>query len=59
MKARWFNNHVCKTKEKLLERLDHAILEVMDKPEKTNIPPLSERYSDKRSKPLLLNLEYL
>jgi len=37
MKARWFNNHVCKTKEKLLERLDldQAILEVIDKPEKT------------------------
>ena len=28
-------NHVCKNKEKLLERLDQAILEVIDKPEKT------------------------
>jgi transposase len=35
MKAGWFNNHVCKTEEKLLERLDQAILEVSDKPEKT------------------------
>jgi hypothetical protein len=35
MKARWFNNHVCKPEEKLLERLDQAILEVIDKPEKT------------------------
>ena len=35
MKARWFNNHVCKTEEKLLERLDQAILEVTAKPEKT------------------------
>jgi hypothetical protein len=35
MKARWFNNDVCKNEEKLLERLDHAILEVIDNPEKT------------------------
>ncbi len=35
MKARWFNNHVCKNEEKLLERLDQAILEVIDNPEKT------------------------
>ncbi len=35
IKARWFNNHVCKTEEKLLERLDQAILDVSDKPEKT------------------------
>jgi len=35
MKARWFNNHVCKNGEKLLERLDQAILEVIDYPEKT------------------------
>ena len=35
IKAHWFNNHVCKTEEKLLERLDQAILEVSDKPEKT------------------------
>jgi transposase len=35
MKTRWFNNPVCKTEEKLLERLDQAILDVIDKPEKT------------------------
>jgi hypothetical protein len=35
MKARWFNNHVCKNEEKLLERLDQAILEVIDNPAKT------------------------
>jgi len=34
MKARWFNNHACKIKEKLLERLNQAILDVID-PEKT------------------------
>lgn len=35
MKARWFNNHVCKNEEKLLERLDQAILDVIDNPKKT------------------------
>jgi uncharacterized protein YacL (UPF0231 family) len=35
IKARWFNNHVCKNEEKLLERLDQAILEVIDNPKKT------------------------
>ena len=35
MKAHWFNNYVCKSEEKLLERLDQAILEVIDNPEKT------------------------
>ena len=35
MKARWFNNHVGKNEEKLLERLDQAILDVIDNPEKT------------------------
>jgi transposase len=35
MQARGFNNHVCKNEEKLLERLDQAILEVIDNPEKT------------------------
>jgi hypothetical protein len=35
MKARWSNNLVCKNKEKLLERLDQAILDVIDNPEKT------------------------
>ena len=33
MKARWFNNHVCKNEEKLLERLDQAILDVIDNPD--------------------------
>jgi len=35
MKAGWFNIYVCKTEEKLLERLDQAILDVIDSPEKT------------------------
>jgi len=35
MKAREFNNPVCKNEEKLLERLDQAILEVIDNPRKT------------------------
>jgi len=35
MKARWFNNHVCKNEEKLLERLDHAILDVIGNPKDT------------------------
>ena len=34
MKARWFNNYVCKNEDKLLERLDHAILDVIDNPER-------------------------
>jgi len=33
MKARWFNNHVCKNEEKLLERLVQAI-DVIDNPNK-------------------------
>jgi hypothetical protein len=35
MKARWFNNYVCKNEERLLERLDQAILDVIDNPKKT------------------------
>ncbi len=35
MKARWFNNHVCKNEEKLSERLDQAILDVINNPKKT------------------------
>jgi hypothetical protein len=35
MKARWFNNHVFKNEEKLLERLDQAIMDIIDSPEKT------------------------
>lgn len=35
MKARWFNNYVCKNEEKLMERLDQAILDVIKNPKKT------------------------
>ena len=35
MKARWINNYVCKKEEQLLERLDQAIWDVIDNPEKT------------------------
>jgi transposase len=35
MKAHWFNGHVCKNEEKLLERLDQAILDGIDNPDKT------------------------
>jgi transposase len=35
MKARWFNNYVCKNQEQLLERLDQAILDVINNPKKT------------------------
>jgi hypothetical protein len=31
---RWFNNYVCKNEEKLLERLDQAILDVINNPKK-------------------------
>jgi hypothetical protein len=34
MKTRWFNNHVCKNEQKLLERLVQAILDVIDNPGK-------------------------
>jgi hypothetical protein len=34
MKARWFNNCVCKNEQQLLERLDQAILDVIDNPQK-------------------------
>ncbi len=34
LKARWFNNCVCKTEEKLLERLDQAILDVINNPKR-------------------------
>jgi hypothetical protein len=30
----WFNNDVCKNEEKLLERLDQAILDVINNPKK-------------------------
>lgn len=35
MKARWFNNHVCKNEEKLMDRLDQAILDIINNPKKT------------------------
>ena len=35
MKARWLNNHVSKNEEQLLERLDQAILDVINNPKKT------------------------
>ncbi|NNL77558.1 MAG: IS630 family transposase [Desulfobacterales bacterium] len=35
MKARWFNNYVCKNEEQLIERLDQAILDVINNPTKT------------------------
>lgn len=34
MKARWFNNYICKDVQQLLDRLDHAILDVIDRPER-------------------------
>jgi hypothetical protein len=34
MKARWFNNYVCKNEQHLLERLDQAILDVINNPQK-------------------------
>jgi hypothetical protein len=35
MKARWFNNHVCKNIDQLIDRLDQAILDVINNPEHT------------------------
>ena len=35
MKARWFNNHVCKNVDQLIDRLDQAILEVISNPNQT------------------------
>lgn len=34
MKARWFNNHVCKNAQQLMDRLDLAILDVIDNPKR-------------------------
>jgi transposase len=34
MKAHWFSNYVCKNEEKLLERLDQPILDVMKNPKR-------------------------
>jgi transposase len=35
MKARWFNNHICRNVDQLIERLDQAILDVIDNPDQT------------------------
>lgn len=35
MKARWFNNHVCKNEEELIDRLDQAIWDVIYNPNGT------------------------
>ena len=35
MKARWFNNHVCKNVEQLIQRLDSAVMDIIDNPDQT------------------------
>lgn len=35
MKARWFNNHVCKNVDQLIHRLDLAIMDVINNPDQT------------------------
>jgi len=35
MKANWFNNYVCKNVEQLVDRLDNAILDLIDNPSMT------------------------
>lgn len=35
MKARWFNNHVCKNVGQLIERLDQAIFDIINNPART------------------------
>jgi transposase len=35
MKSRWFNNYVCKNEDQLIERLDQAIIDVIDNPNRT------------------------
>jgi len=35
MKARWFNNYVCRNIDQLIERLDKAILDVINNPKQT------------------------
>lgn len=36
MKATWFNNYVCRNLDHLIERLDQAILDVIDNPQRTS-----------------------
>ncbi len=35
MKAKWFSTYICKTVDQLIDRLDQAILDMMDQPNKT------------------------
>lgn len=35
MKARWFNNHVCRNVDQLIDRLDRALLDVINNPQST------------------------
>jgi transposase len=35
MKAKWFNNYVCRNVDQLIDRLDQAILDVIDNPDQT------------------------
>jgi len=49
MKARWSINYVCKNEEQLIERLDQAILDVINNPKRLKVRPILEHYSDKRS----------
>ena len=36
MKATWFNNHVCRNMDQLIDRLDQAILDVINNPQRTS-----------------------
>ncbi len=36
MKAAWFNNYLCRNLDQLIERLDRAILDVIDNPQRTS-----------------------
>jgi len=49
MKACWFNNYVCKSEEKLLERLDQDMLGIIDSPQKTRQTTANGSLFDKRS----------
>jgi len=35
MKARWFNNYVCRNVDQLIDRLDQAILDVINNTDQT------------------------
>ncbi len=47
MKARWFNNYVCRNVDQLMDRFDQAILDVINNPNQTKKRLQSERYFDK------------